>query len=50
MSDRSAEIRAAVLARIAEGGECRFGEPYFPVQTADAITRASSTCGRHCGA
>lgn len=37
MSDRSAEIRAAVLERIAEGGECRFGEPYFPMQTAKAI-------------
>jgi hypothetical protein len=37
VGDRSAEIRGAVLKRLGEDEESRFGEPYLPMQTAIAI-------------
>ncbi len=37
LPDRSTEIRAAVLKRLANGDESRFGESYLPMETASAI-------------
>lgn len=37
MSNRTDEIRRAVLERVAAGGETRFSEVYFPTETAHAI-------------
>jgi hypothetical protein len=37
VSSRSAEIRAAVLGRLVDPEDSRFGEPYFPMETAGAI-------------
>jgi hypothetical protein len=38
VDDRSAEIRDAVLQRLAQGEDSRFGESYLPMATARAIT------------
>ena len=37
MSDQSIAIRAAVLDWLAEGEESRFGEPYLPMEVAQAL-------------